>query len=317
MGEVLFLGIHMTKNNHSNSIKGCTLVELSIVIVIIGFIVAGISAGSSLIKQAQIRSVITDFQNYQVSYNNFLGRYNAPPGDFASAASYWPAGTTGCATTGNVCNGNGDGIISLTSNGTNSTGLNESRLAWRQLAMAGMLNSGIAQINSNAQIGNEPARQGTFPTSKLSGAGYATAGYSADASQVLYNGTLAGTILGGGASLWQGTGKNSIYIGRSRDSLNGDDSGMLSNGALSSEDSFIIDQKIDDGGINALGLFTGANTGVLRTVNGDQISGPPDPTTTHCTGDATGFSTGWQQYYRVQIPNAKVAETCVVGFQLN
>lgn len=293
-----------------------TLVELAIVIVIIGFIVAGISAGSSLIKQAQIRSVITDFFNFQVSYNNFLGRYNSPPGDFASAASYWPAGTTGCASTANVCNGNGDGIISATSNGANNTGLNESRLAWRQLAMAGMLSAGISQITTNATIANEPARQGTFPISKISGAGYAMVGYSVSAVQLLYNGVNAGTIMGGGASLWAGTGKNSVYIGRLRDAA-GDDSGILSRGALSSEDAFSIDQKIDDGSINATGLFTGANTGTVRTVNGNGVSGPPDPTTNHCTGDTSGFSSGWQQFYRVQIDASKTAETCVVGFQLN
>lgn len=297
--------------------RGFTLVELAIVIVIIGFIVAGIAAGSSLIKQAQIRSVITDFQNFQVSYNNFLGRYNAPPGDFVSAASYWPAGTSGCASSGNVCNGNGDGLISPTTNGTNNSGLNESRLAWRHLAMAGMVNAGITQITSNATIANEPARQGNYPISKISGAGYSMAGYSAGTAALLYNGTNAGTILGGGASLWAGTGKNAVYIGRSRDPVNGDDSGMLSAGALSSEDAFNIDQKIDDGSINGSGLFTGANTGIIRTINGNGVSGPPDPTTNHCTGDASGFSAGWQQYYRVQIDVARVAETCVVGFQLN
>jgi prepilin-type N-terminal cleavage/methylation domain-containing protein len=35
--------------------RGFTLVELSIVLLIIGLIIGGITAGSSLIKQAQIR----------------------------------------------------------------------------------------------------------------------------------------------------------------------------------------------------------------------------------------------------------------------
>lgn len=38
---------------------GFTLVELSIVIIIIGFLIAGVSAGSSLIKQAETNAVIT------------------------------------------------------------------------------------------------------------------------------------------------------------------------------------------------------------------------------------------------------------------
>lgn len=288
--------------------NGFTLVELAIVIVIIGFIVAGIAAGSSLIKQAQIRSVITDFQRFQVSYTNFLGRYNSPPGDFANAASYWPAGTTGCASTGNICNGNGDGIISVSSNG-GATGLNESRLAWRHLAMAGMVNSGINQITSDGQFQNEPAARGTFPISKITGAGYSMAGYSTSVVvNVLYNGTVVRN------SLWAGTGKNSVYIGRSENSSTGDTNGMLSTGSLSSEDAFGIDQKIDDGSIDSSGQFTGANTGTIRTIEGSEVSGPRDATTNHCTGEEAINNSA---FYRVQFVNSKTAETCVVGFQLN
>ena len=50
---------------------GFTLVELSIVIIIIGFLIAGISGGKSLIEQAKLNSVISELQKYQLIYNNF------------------------------------------------------------------------------------------------------------------------------------------------------------------------------------------------------------------------------------------------------
>jgi len=45
---------------------GFILVELSIVIIIIGFLVAGIAAGSNILKQAQLRSVIADIESLQL-----------------------------------------------------------------------------------------------------------------------------------------------------------------------------------------------------------------------------------------------------------
>ncbi|MFI4984234.1 MAG: type II secretion system protein, partial [Rickettsiales bacterium] len=84
----------MSNQIKSSGSRGFTLVELSIVIVIIGFLVAGIAAGANMVKQAEIRSVITDLQSYQTAYNNFVAKYNAVPGDMTTASSFW---------TGNVC----------------------------------------------------------------------------------------------------------------------------------------------------------------------------------------------------------------------
>lgn len=69
--------------------KGFTLLELSIVIVIIGLIVAGISAGQSLVKQANIRSQISQIQSFELAFNSFILQYNAIPGDFNNANAYW------------------------------------------------------------------------------------------------------------------------------------------------------------------------------------------------------------------------------------
>ena len=51
-------------------IKGFTLVELTIVMVIVGLIIAGIAGGKSLIDQARLRSVISEMDEYNTAYMN-------------------------------------------------------------------------------------------------------------------------------------------------------------------------------------------------------------------------------------------------------
>lgn len=62
-----------------------TLVELSIVLIIIGFIIAGISGGVSLMQSSRLNSVIVELRNMQTAFLNFRSRYNAIPGDFSGA----------------------------------------------------------------------------------------------------------------------------------------------------------------------------------------------------------------------------------------
>ncbi len=86
--------------NSGNNLKGFTLVELSIVIVIVALIIAGVSAGRGLIATARINGQISDLQMYSTAFNAFRGQYNAMAGDMKNASSYWPG----------VTNGNGNGM---------------------------------------------------------------------------------------------------------------------------------------------------------------------------------------------------------------
>jgi prepilin-type N-terminal cleavage/methylation domain-containing protein len=60
---------------------GFTLIELSIVLVIIGLIVGGVLVGRDLIRAAGIRSQVGQIEKYNAAVNTFRTKYNAVPGD--------------------------------------------------------------------------------------------------------------------------------------------------------------------------------------------------------------------------------------------
>jgi prepilin-type N-terminal cleavage/methylation domain-containing protein len=74
---------------------GFTLIELSIVIVIIGLIVAGVVGGQTLVKQAKLRSIISEQQQVKLAINAFKLEYDAVPGDFNNANAYWATANNG------------------------------------------------------------------------------------------------------------------------------------------------------------------------------------------------------------------------------
>lgn len=61
--------------------RGFTLIELSIVLVIIGLIVGGVLVGQDLIRAAAVRGQISQIEKYKTAANTFLGKYGYLPGD--------------------------------------------------------------------------------------------------------------------------------------------------------------------------------------------------------------------------------------------
>jgi prepilin-type N-terminal cleavage/methylation domain-containing protein len=66
---------------------GFTLIELSIVLVIIGLIIGGILVGQDLIKAAEVRAQISQIEKYNSAVNTFRGKFQAIPGDMAVATA--------------------------------------------------------------------------------------------------------------------------------------------------------------------------------------------------------------------------------------
>jgi len=142
--------------------KGFTLIELSIVIVIIGLIVAGVVGGQALVKQAQLRKIITEVNQYKTAYNAFRLQYSAFPGDMSNARSYWSS----CGGSADECNGDGDKLIE----NNNSEANNEYLRAWQHLNLAGIVPGSYSGEGTDGA--DETTGGVNAPKSKLSGGIY-------------------------------------------------------------------------------------------------------------------------------------------------
>lgn len=138
-------------------LHGFSLVELSIVLVILGLLTGGILSGQSLIRAAELRAVTTEYARVTAAAHSFRDRYFALPGDFRDATKFWgyQVNGSGCTTNSSqavtangVCDGNGDGRVRNASAGGTS---GEMFQFWRHLAAAGLVEgtyTGIAGANA-------------------------------------------------------------------------------------------------------------------------------------------------------------------------
>ena len=77
---------------------GFTLIEISIVLVIIGLLLGGVLKGQELIENAKIKRMNNDFSGIASATYSYLDRYSAIPGDDKNAGTRWatsPAATPG------------------------------------------------------------------------------------------------------------------------------------------------------------------------------------------------------------------------------
>lgn len=234
--------------------NGFSLVELSIVLVILGLLTGGILAGKSLIHAAELRSVTSEYQRYTAAIGSFRDKYFALPGDMSNATSFWGRADTGavgsqCATpatdigTGaQTCNGDGNGLVQ-----TNSEGTMEKFRFWQHLANAGLIEGQY----TGAIVSGTYASGVQYPASHLGSAGWET-GY-----------------LG---NFYRYSGVHSLKVASQ---VTPDTSGLNGPG-LSGIDAWNIDAKLDDG-IPSSGKMTSLDS---ATVSGCVSNGTAYTSTT-------------------------------------
>jgi prepilin-type N-terminal cleavage/methylation domain-containing protein len=162
-----------TKNNYNLIMKHAfSLVELSIVLVILGLLVGGILSGQSLIRAAELRAISSEYNRYSTAVYSFRDKYFAMPGDMTNATAFWGAADAGnglgsdctdvASTTITTCNGNGDGRVE-----NNSP---ESFRFWQHLANAGLI-EGTYTGRTSAALGTWIFTPGVnAPRSRISNA---------------------------------------------------------------------------------------------------------------------------------------------------
>ena len=204
--------------------EGFTLVELAVVMIIIGLLIAGVLKGQELINNARVTSTVAQMESMNAAVNGFQDAYSAYPGDMANATARLANCVGNCANAA-ASNGRVDGVI-----GAAPAAGAENVLFFSQLAAADYISGlniaagaiGIGTSNPSVPIGG-----GLTVGHTLDGApaGFTAADFQQGAYLVLA-GDMDGVAAAGG------------------------------DGALTATQAARIDRKLDDGAPNT-GLVLG------------------------------------------------------------
>lgn len=108
--------------------NGFTLMELSLVLVIIGLLIGGILTGKHLIDSAEMRTIPSDIMAFEMAIGQFEQKYKCKPGDCLAAASH-----------GLGASGDGNGWLGWSGTLANNQ---EYLRAWQHLANAELIPGG-------------------------------------------------------------------------------------------------------------------------------------------------------------------------------
>jgi prepilin-type N-terminal cleavage/methylation domain-containing protein len=153
---------------------GFTLVEISIVLVVIGLIIGGVMSGRELIHSAALRAQLSQIEQYNTAVKTFKTKYGCLPGDCVNALAFG-LGTAGQSGD----NGDGDELVGNTcSLGTVVPGTapgKEMPNFWYHLKQAGLIDSGGAAYVAGMWDGSQNYTASGFdklmPKAKLSSSG--------------------------------------------------------------------------------------------------------------------------------------------------
>ncbi len=263
---------------HTRTHQGFTLIELSIVLVIISLVVVGIISGKSLIHTATLQTAIGDLQEFKAAYHLYQNQYNAKPGDHRNAYEFFSVdGDRNCGrddTTTSGCNGDGNQQITASFTGENLK-------AWQHLQQAGIITGRVkSEFGTGARYHN--------PTTDPEGTGNSGYTPSIPASKI------KGNFIGYSFTSTNHIGRDGALFGQVGHliMLGGDSLGASaynSGPSVNAADARSIDNKMDDGKPDSGKLFATSTHSVPGscTTNGAYWNANATSTSDYVLSDST------------------------------
>lgn len=227
-------------NNPRSSEGGFTLVELAIVMIIIGLLIAGVLKGQELIGNARVTATVAQIKGIDGAVSTFKDMYSAFPGDMLTPATRLPNCTGGCATAG-------DGDGHLEANPSAIPTQIESINFFRHLSAADI----ITGVDQNAAASAGWGQR--FPAARINGGLFPSYSQGGAAAGLVANGVNA---LGG------------TYLTLTTNPATAPGAGT---GAISPNQAFRMDSKLDDGN-PATGATRAFGTGCVTATGYDEAS---------------------------------------------
>jgi prepilin-type N-terminal cleavage/methylation domain-containing protein len=280
--------------------QGFTLIELSMVLVIIGLIIGGVLVGQNLISAGAARAQITQVERYNTAVNTFRNKYNGLPGDMSVATAAQSGFAIGAGCNGGQGARDGNGLLDgAPSPDLYTQGMGETGLFWSDLSTANLIEGsypGGANCSGVPSIISGTALNGYFPAAKIGGGNYV---YVYELNGYNWFGVSAITSIITGA----------------------DNYGLVdSNATMTVSQAFSIDTKIDDGlpltgHVQANRLCCTSNTIVNSTNIRDTEDIPSDtPTTCGVNNYNNGPVPQYASHYSMNQNNG-AGQNCALSFQ--
>lgn len=214
-----------------NKQQGFTLIELSIVLVIIGLIVGGVLVGQDLIKAAQVRAAISQIEKYDSAVNTFRTKYNGLPGDLNNATNFFPTATDNPVLATCTKYNPGNNVFDDCATGAGGATLSgEPAAFWHHLYLSSLIGDAMTdnKLIGGAALAAPGSIANAFPASKVGSGNYVMA----------YTGNTALVEPGmAGTNLYRIAGIASFTAGGAPTFTN----------SLTPLEAFAIDSKKDDG----------------------------------------------------------------------
>lgn len=252
----------------TSSRSGFTLMEMSIVVVVVGLVIGALSYSSILLRSSRVQSIMKDINQYKTSVQAFVMGYDFLPGDLPEASHYWPNALDGwskyVASSGGTdsvqdMNGNGDGLINNY----------EVIYAWLMMDVSGVA-PGISTKMKGFSIGWMDELESVFGIPSAHACFAVAPGSNIPPTQL----DGGGYFLGHAHDPLYGRIDNAITVG----SLVPEDTSLsrMRGALLTPAEALLLDTKMDN---------SVANTGEVVSANGTGTTGCVDGDDAYLSGD--------------------------------